>query len=175
MKISNVKTNIIKCCSFYLNNSSGALLSCRWYIDKNIQNQNNSRIYFIVVDDIIKKIGGSGCKGGIKSTLSFYNSANQGKPSISRFGIQKLIIESLEKNKIVDVYLMFIDSVEINIQGLNEIKKCKVNISFKEMESLCIDDYVKIERCYPEWNYQESGNPWPKVIQESYIKHRKGV
>lgn len=174
MNIKDVKTDIIKCCGFYLNKSSGAFLSCNWYIDKDMQKWDNSRIYFIVVNDIIKKIGGSGCKGGIRSTLSFYNSANQGKPSISRYGIQKLIIDCLNRGDIVDVYVMFLDPIEVNIQGLNGNKKCKVNLSFKEMESLCIKDYVDINDKFPDWNFQESANSWPKDIQESYIEHRKG-
>ena len=52
---------------------------------------NAGRVYLLVVDGEIKKIGGSVGKGGIKSTMSFYISGNTGRPSIRSYGINTLI------------------------------------------------------------------------------------
>ena len=57
---------------------------------------NAGRVYLLVVDGEIKKIGGSVGKGGIKSTMSFYVSGNTGRPSIRSYGINTLIFESLK-------------------------------------------------------------------------------
>ena len=51
--------------------------------DKNIQKKENGRIYFIVIDNEIYKIGSSECKGGIKNTFAFYEGGLGGSPSIS--------------------------------------------------------------------------------------------
>lgn len=46
----------------------------KYICDKNIQKKENGRVYFIVINDVIYKIGSSECKGGIKNTFSFYES-----------------------------------------------------------------------------------------------------
>ena len=66
-------------------------------IKKDILNDDIARIYLFVVDRIIKKIGGSAGKGGIKSTMSFYVSSMTGSPGVPRFVIHLLIAEELEK------------------------------------------------------------------------------
>ena len=49
---------------------------------------NVSRVYLIVVDGIIKKIGASQDKGGIKGTFNIYKDGGvKGRPSIRSFGI----------------------------------------------------------------------------------------
>ena len=57
--------------------------------------KNTARVYFIVVDEEIFKIGGSNCKGGIKGTISPYLSGNSGRPSDRTFGINYLIQKTL--------------------------------------------------------------------------------
>ena len=74
-------------------------------VSKDMLTSNAGRVYLMVVDGVIKKIGGSVSKGGIKSTMSFYESAN-GRPSIRSFGIQQLIFEELEAGKAVEIFLI---------------------------------------------------------------------
>ena len=49
---------------------------------------NLARVYLIVVNGVIKKIGGSQAEGGIKFTLAIYKDGGvAGRPSIRSFGI----------------------------------------------------------------------------------------
>ena len=138
-------------------------------LEKSILKNNAGRVYIIVVDGIIKKIGGSQSKGGIKATLSFYQSAMQGGPSLRSYGIHLLITEALEKGKKVEIYMITSKSVKASVKGLFSEEKKNTNV-FKEMENKCKEDYKKIEGDFPEWNYQERAVPWPKKIHESYVK-----
>src|SRR3989344_3876076 len=74
-------------------------------IGKNILRDDAGRVYIIAVDGVVKKIGGSQSKGGIKATLSFYQSAMQGGPSLRSYGIHLLIKKVLGKGKKVEIYL----------------------------------------------------------------------
>jgi hypothetical protein len=63
--------------------------------DKETQKQENGRIYFLVINSEIYKIGSSSCEGGIKTTFAFYEGGLGGSPSIRTFGIHLLIQNSL--------------------------------------------------------------------------------
>ncbi len=55
-------------------------------LSQNILTQNVARVYLIVVNGEIKKIGGSQADGGIKSTLNIYKDGGvKGRPSIRNF------------------------------------------------------------------------------------------
>src|SRR3989344_2608067 len=138
-------------------------------IEKSILQNSAGRVYIIAVGGIIKKIGGSQSKGGIKATLSFYQSAMQGGPSLRSYGIHLLIKEVLGKGKKVEIYLITSKSVRASVKGLFSEKRKDTNV-FKEMEDKCKEDYKKIEGDFPEWNYQERAVPWPRNIHKSYVK-----
>lgn len=138
-------------------------------LDKNVLKNNAGRVYIIVVDKVIKKIGGSQSRGGIKATLSFYQSAMQGGPSLRSYGIHLLIKNALEKGKKVEIYMITSQSIDAPVKGLFSEVKMKVN-AFKEMENRCKENYKSVEGDFPEWNYQERGVPWPKEIHQSYVK-----
>ena len=76
------------------------------------------RVYLLVVDGEIKKIGGSVSKNGIKSTMSFYVSGNTGRPSIRSFGINTLMYNALKKGSIVEVYMIISEQVTAPVKGL---------------------------------------------------------
>lgn len=138
-------------------------------LDKIILRDDAGRVYIITVDEVVKKIGGSQSKGGIKATLSFYQSAMQGGPSLRSYGIHLLIKEALGKGRRVEIYLITSQSVRALVKGLFSKEKKNTNV-FKEMEDKCKEDYKKVEGDFPEWNYQERAVPWPKKIHESYVK-----
>jgi len=99
------------------------------------------RVYLIVINGIIKKIGGSSSRGGIKTTISFYENATQGSPGPVRFVIHQLIGEELEKNNNVEIYMITSPKVEAIVNGL--FKSYNIQIaSFKEMEDRCKFEYV---------------------------------
>ncbi len=102
---------------------------------------NTPRVYLIVINGVIKKIGGSSSRGGIKTTISFYENATQGSPGPVRFVIHQLIGEELEKKNNVEIYMITSPKVEATVNGL--FKDYKIQIaSFKEMEDRCKFEYV---------------------------------
>ena len=102
--------------------------------------------------------------------MSFYESANCGRPSIRSFGIQQLIYEEILLDRNVEIYMISSEQVSAPVKGLFGTEQLMIS-AFKEMEKKCLKDYVAIENKYPDWNYQESGKPWEKHIQEAYVEH----
>ena len=96
MEICNVST-ALKVGKIVLNTSkSKSNLKVEWEdLPASTLKSNAGRVYLLVVDGLIKKIGGSVGKGGIKTTMSFYVSGNTGRPSIRSFGFYTLIHEAL--------------------------------------------------------------------------------
>lgn len=74
-------------------------------LSQNILTQNVARVYLIVVDGEIKKIGGSQADGGIKSTLNIYKDGGvKGRPSIRSFGVWYFLYHTIltgAKNRIL--------------------------------------------------------------------------
>lgn len=168
MNISQV-TTAFKVGTFKINNKGNkARLRIEWEgLGNDILKDNAGRVYLLVVNGDIKKIGGSVSKGGIKSTMSFYESGNCGRPSIRSYGINQLIFEELCLDNVVEVYMIQSEMVVAPVTGL--FGQSDMNISaFKEMEEQCVSDYVSTTGGYPEWNYQEAGKPWEDYIQEQH-------
>jgi hypothetical protein len=136
--------------------------------DTNIQKKKNGRIYFIVVNGKIYKIGSSECKGGIKNTFSSYESGLGGSPSIRTFGIHLLIQEQLNCEKIIQIYALFIEPIKVTIKGLLSSIEKITYLQIKEMEDLCREDYKKVYGKYPKWNFQENVEIWPEHIKKAY-------
>ena len=146
---------------------------CKWKLeykcDKNIQNKKNGRIYLIIVDGIIYKIGSSEAKGGIKGTFTPYEGGLGGSPSIRTFGIHKLIQEQLDLGKKIQIYVLFIEEIKTTIIGLTTNSMEIITYpQIKIMEDLCREDYKKIYGKYPRWNFQENVEEWPEHIKEAY-------
>ena len=166
MNISNVST-ALKVGKVVLNTSkSKSNLKVEWEdLPASTLKSNAGRVYLLVVDGLIKKIGGSVGKGGIKTTMSFYVSGNTGRPSIRSFGINTLIHEALGDGKDVEVYIIQSEQVLAPVKGLFGTERSLVS-AFKEMEDKCLSDYVTFTGSYPDWNYQEQAKPWERYIQE---------
>lgn len=144
----------------------------KWRVEylcsKEIQKKENGRIYIIVIDDEIYKIGSSECKGGIKNTFAFYEGGLGGSPSIRTFGIHLLIQEQLNLGKNIQIYALFIEPIKVVIPGLlSSIEKITYP-QIKEMEDLCREDYKKIYGKYPNWNFQENVEEWPQHIKLAF-------
>ncbi len=136
--------------------------------DKEIQKKENGRIYFIVINNEIYKIGSSECKGGIKNTFAFYEGGLGGSPSIRTFGIHKLIQEELDLGKEIKIYALFIEPIKVTIRGLTRLVEKITYPQIKEMEDLCREDYKEIYGRYPKWNFQENIEEWPMHIKLAY-------
>lgn len=150
------------------NTNSKGKWKLEYKCDNEIKKKENGRIYLIVVNGIIYKIGSSECKGGIKNTFSFYEGGLGGSPSIRTFGIHLLIQEQLNLGNTIQIYVLFIEPIKVIINGLlSSIEKITYP-QIKEMEDLCRKDHKKIYGKYPRWNFQENVEEWPENIKLAF-------
>ena len=144
-----------------------------WKVDykcsKEIQKKENGRIYFIVVNGEISKIGLSSCEGGIKSTFASYEGGLNGSPSLRTFGIHVLIQKELDAGNLVQIYALFIDPITIQISGITSTKEITTYPNIKVLENLCRKDYKIVYGKYPRWNFQENAEKWPEEINQLYV------
>ena len=173
MNIKDVKT-AIKIGDFALRQKHRNKIDIRYLanIDKKILIDGSARVYLIVQDGIIKKIGGSTSKGGIKTTMSFYISAMTGSPGVPRFVIHLLIEKALRRGSKVELFMITSPKTLATINGLFGSKKVEI-ASFKEMESLCKSDYYSREREYPEWNFQENHQAYPPELARKHVLYHQ--
>ena len=175
MHIKDVKT-AIKIGDFVLRKNGRNKIDIKYLpdLDNKILTDDSARIYLIVQDGIIKKIGGSTSKGGIKTTMIFYTSAMTGSPGVARFVVHLLIKQALMNKSKVELLMITSPKVLAKVSGLFGYKKVKI-ASFKEMEDLCKSDYYSKEKKYPDWNFQENNEVWYERIREKYdyFKNKK--
>jgi hypothetical protein len=115
---------------------------------KKTLSDDSARIYLITQNGIIKKIGGSIQKGGIKGTISFYIGAMTGSPGRPRFIVHLLIERALKSGSNVALYMITSPKTSARVSGLFRSKKMKI-ASYKEMENLCKSDYYSKEKNIP--------------------------
>mgnify|MGYP003331868667 CR=1 FL=1 len=169
MNISNVKT-FTKVADLILDPLSKKYFEIKWYTEhKEFYTDEVDRIYIITENDIIKKIGGSACKGGLFKTITTYrDSSLSGKPSPRTFGIPVLINESLNKGNNISIYGMLGEKIIQKIKGLYDEDEIITSPNYKHSEDKCLIDYNKIYNRYPDWNFQENGEEWPSYILEQH-------
>jgi len=175
--VERIKQNSIKVASAFLLDGNQKNLRTKWSwkyeIDKNKVFSNSSgRVYFIVLTEPngttkISKIGGSMCKGGIRATINGYASAKSAKPSLRTFGVCQKIEDWLNENVKVEVYMKIALTIKMKIDGIFSTEEKDIS-TFKEMEKMCLDDYKYIIGEYPEMNYQERNEKWPKTIDDKW-------
>jgi len=174
MKIKDVKT-AIKVGDFVLKQNHRNHIDIKYLptLNKKMLTDNSARVYLITQDGIIKKIGGSASKGGIKATMMFYVSAMTGSPGVPRFVSHLLIEKALRSKSKVELYMITSPKTFAKVSGLFGHKKVKI-ASFKEMEDLCKSDYFSKERRYPDWNFQENHEPYPpQLAKEHNLYHQR--
>ena len=168
MRISEVKTAIKVADIIKDSGVSESYWKPEWLGDKSVLKDNSGRVYIIVSNGIIKKIGGSQSKGGIINTFSSYKGGLSGKPSIRTYGINVLISEEMKAGNKVEIYMIVSPVVKAPVKGLFSEDSIDV-AAFKEMENKCVEDYKITTGDYPDWNFQESGRKWPSFVNEGYV------
>lgn len=174
MNIKDVKT-AIKVGDFVLRQNHRNKIDIKYFssLSNRILTDDSARIYLIVQDGIIKKIGGSTSKGGIKATMSFYISAMTGSPGVPRFVLHLLIEKALRNKSKVELFMITSPRTLAKVSGLFGYKKVEI-ASFKEMEDLCKSDYYSKEKKYPDWNFQENHKPYPPELARKHnLYHQK--
>lgn len=174
MNIKDVKT-AIKVGDFTLKKNHRNKIGIKYLhgLDRKILTDNLARIYLIVQNGVIKKIGGSTSKGGIKATVMFYVSAMTGSPGVPRFVVHLLIEKALKNKSRVMLFMITSPKTLATVNGLFGPKKVEI-ASFKEMEDLCKSDYYSKEKKYPDWNFQENHKPYPPDLAKQHnLYHQK--
>lgn len=175
MKIESVRT-AIKIGTFKLKDNDAKNKIYVEYlknIPKSILTEDSARVYLFVVNGIIKKIGGSEGRGGIKSTLSFYENSQTGSPGRPRFIIHLLIEKELRNGKSVDVYLIRSGKFKAKVNGLFGPKEITTSVTFKAIEEACLSDYYSVEQKYPEWNFQENHKQYPLDLEQKFNQYQQ--
>lgn len=129
-------------------------------LSQNILTQNVARVYLIVVNGEIKKIGGSQADGGIKSTLNIYKDGGiKGRPNIRSFGVWYFLYHTILTGAKIEFYMIYQPNFETQVKGLFGFCAIKdASISYKLLEQACLTDYRNNSNgALPEWNVQEQG------------------
>ncbi|MCQ2791804.1 GIY-YIG nuclease family protein [Helicobacter pylori] len=140
-------------------------------LSQNILTQNVARVYLIVVDGEIKKIGGSQADGGIKSTLNIYKDGGvKGRPSVRSFGVWYFLYHTILTGAKIEFYMIYQPNFETQVKGLFGFHVIKdASISYKLLEQACLTDYRNNNNdASPEWNEQEQGKDWPNDIKDEH-------
>ena len=173
MNIKEVKT-AVKIGDFVLRKNNKNKIDLKYLpgLDKKMLTNNSARIYLFVQDGIIKKIGGSASKGGIRATMNFYVSAMTGSPGVPRFVVHLLLEKVLKQKSKVELYMITSPRTLAKVSGLFGYKKVAI-ASFKEMEDLCKSDYFSREHKYPDWNFQENHQPYPSELARKHVLYHQ--
>lgn len=145
-------------------------------LSQNILTENVARVYLIVVNDEIYKIGGSQDKGGMKGTLRIYQDGGiKGRPSIRSFGVWYFLFHTITRGAKIEIYMIYQENFTTNVKGLLGFHVVNnAAISYKLMEECCINDFRKNKRgAYPKWNIQEQGADWPLEIKTEHANITK--
>ncbi|MBO7203162.1 MAG: hypothetical protein J6V30_06490 [Paludibacteraceae bacterium] len=140
-------------------------------LSQNILTENVARVYLIVVDGEIYKIGGSQANGGMKQTLYIYQDGGvNGRPSIRSFGVWYFLFHTITQNHKIEFYMIYQENFEAQIKGLLGLHIVEnASLSYKLLEECCIADYkMKENGNYPQWNIQEQGADWPLEIKNEH-------
>ncbi|MGX3045059.1 type II restriction endonuclease [Helicobacter sp. T3_23-1056] len=147
-------------------------------LPQSILTQNVARVYLIVVDGVIKKIGGSQAVGGIKNTLEIYKDGGvKGRPSIRSFGVWYFLYHTILSGAKIEFYMIYQENFEKEIKGLFGLKNVKnAYISYKLIEECCVADYLAREGGkHPDWNVQEQGKDWPLETKNEHAEIQKNA
>lgn len=144
----------------------------------NFLKQNVARVYLIVVDGEIKKIGGSQAAGGMKSTLEIYRDGGvNGRPSIRSVGVWYFLYHTILSGAKIEFYVIYQENFAKEIKGLFGLKTVQnAYISYKLIEECCVADYLARENGkHPDWNVQEQGKDWPLEIKNEHAEIQKNA
>lgn len=172
MKISQVTTSKKVGTIIKRDDSSLDKIKVIWVNPKDkMLKDRKGRVYLLVINGLIYKIGGSQAIGGIKSTILCYTTCMKGSPSERTFIIHKLMRQELDLGNSVEIHMITAEPVMAPIPGLFGITEGMTS-PFKEMESNCVKDYFQSQGCYPRWNYQESSTQYPQELREEFLQFK---
>ena len=129
-------------------------------ISRELLKDNRGRVYSIVIDGEIHKIGGSQAKGGIKATFDAYCGGFSYGMSARTYAVWNYLSQHLMQGKRVEVYSVRADTVTVPVPTMTGTREQTIAVDYHAIETNFVDEYVGIEGRYPELNMQESEPKW---------------
>lgn len=129
-------------------------------ISKEQIRNENGRVYFLVVNGEIKKIGGSQCKGGIQGTIGAYLGGFAKGMSPRSYCGWNYIRQQIEAGKNVEFWFILAPTTTARIPTMNGFIEQSIAVDYHQIETSCVKEYLSIEKSYPYLNMQESGRKW---------------
>ena len=121
---------------------------------------DTGRVYFLTVDGEIKKIGGSQSKGGIQATIAAYlGGFAQGMSPRSYCG-WNYCRQQTEQGHKVEFWFILAPMTKAYIPTMNGQQEVEIALDFHQIETACVQEYLRVEGDYPYLNMQESGRKW---------------
>jgi hypothetical protein len=170
MNISHV-TNAVKVGEIKLDPtySKKLLLVKELKLTKEDFTNNTGRVYFITVNGVIKKIGGSQCKGGIQSTIGAYLSGFAKGMSARTYCVWNYLRQQVVAGNQVEFYFILAPMIKAKIPLMSIEVEVDIAVDFHQIETACVKEYYEIEKEYPYLNIQESGKKWTNTgLLEGY-------
>ena len=130
------------------------------------------RVYWLVVDGEIQKIGGGDGGGGIDGTMWAYLGATKdtgrgpGKGMSPRsYSVANFLKMSVQAGRKVEVYFANLPQSQQPVYDSkgNVVEHTLVNCSFKAFERALVDEYKKETGDYPFLNTQEAKRKWEEM------------
>lgn len=139
-------------------------------INRKNRKDERGRVYALVVNDEIVKLGGSQAKGGIDGTYSAYFAGFAKGMSERTYCVWNFIRKAITVGKKVEVYCVWADTVTVPVPTMYGTEKQTITIDFHAIEKNFVNEYVRVEGTYPYLNMQESGRRWVDTgLLEGYI------
>jgi hypothetical protein len=129
----------------------------------------SSRVYWVVVDGEIIKIGGSNAKNGITGTISAYlggtkdSGRGPGKGNSPRtYSVSKYMLECLKAGQKVEIYFANLPQTTLPVYNSRGqvISTQPVSAAFHDFEKALVDEHKNLEGKYPFLNPQEASEKW---------------
>jgi hypothetical protein len=128
------------------------------------------RVYAIVVDGVIEKIGGSQDKGGIQGTVGWYLNGWAMGNSERTYCTWNFFRRNLEAGRKVEIWVVWAPTVQATIPTMTGSTQKTMPVDYHTIEKAFNDEYHTIEDRHPSLNMQESGQKWKDTgLLEGYI------
>lgn len=139
-------------------------------LDSVLLNDKRGRVYAIVVNGEIEKLGGSQDKGGILGTIGWYLNGSAKGNSERTYCTWNFITQNCAKGNKVEIYAVWAPVVKVKIPTMTgEIEK-EIPVDFHSIEKEFNEEFKRIENRHPTLNMQESGRKWEDTgLMEGYI------
>lgn len=121
---------------------------------------DTGRVYFLTVNGVIKKIGGSQSKGGIQATIAAYLGGFAHGMSPRSYCVWNFCRRETVAGNLVEFYFILAPTTVAQVPTMNGFIEQKIAVDYHQIETACVKEYVETMKAYPYLNMQESGKKW---------------